>query len=141
MYEENFVRGSIKFLKKYKQLISFEGMERMRKITPTDIDGMIDYNGNSFVYFEFKTTGKTMDYGQKLAIEHIINSHQQAGNMACAVLIYHDCTENEIIMAKDKIIDSVFYNKHWTDWKPFDYTLLSFLDYWEKVCKDRNIQL
>jgi len=141
MYEENNIRGSIKYLKKYKQLISFEGMERMRKITPTDIDGLIDYNGNSFIYMEFKTDGKSIDYGQRLAIEHIINSHEQAGHKACALLIYHNCDADEIIMAKEKIIESVYQNNKWRDWKKANQNLIEFLDYWETWCLSKNVNL
>lgn len=53
MYDE-VGRGEIKFIDRYKQLISYEGLERHRKITPTDIDGVIDYNGNAFIFLEGK---------------------------------------------------------------------------------------
>ena len=55
MFQQDIIpRGSIKFPVRYKQLITYEGMERMQKLTPTNIAGLIDYNGNAFIFIECK---------------------------------------------------------------------------------------
>jgi len=64
-YVNNHIRGLIKYPSRYKQLISFEGLERHRKITPTDIDGLIDYAGNAFFYMECKLESKYFNEGIK----------------------------------------------------------------------------
>jgi hypothetical protein len=106
--EEN--RGAIKYIDRYKQLISYEGLQRHRRITPTDIDGMIDYNGNAFIILEGKLENKTMDYGQKLAIEHLINSLEKAGKRAFCILFRHDKPPNEIIPAAECRVDWIYGN-------------------------------
>lgn len=83
-------RGVIQNKKRGKQLNSFKDLIRMRNITPTDIDGLIDYNGNAFVYLEGKCKDKTMDTGQRLALEHLVKSHWKANNPAMALLFWHD---------------------------------------------------
>lgn len=134
-------RGSIKYLERYKQLISYEGMERRRKITPTDIDGFIDYSGRAFVYIEGKLEGKGMDYGQRLAFEHIINSHNKAGNLAIAILFAHNCEPDEIIIAKDKQVVGFYTGKGWVNIEDKIKTVLDVIIEWEKHCEKKGIIL
>jgi hypothetical protein len=48
--EPFFERGKIRNEKYAKQLNDFRGLLRRRGITPTDIDGLIDYNGKAFIF-------------------------------------------------------------------------------------------
>lgn len=124
-------RGKIKYPERYKQLISYEGMKRMRNITPTDIDGFIDYNGISFVYVEGKLEGKDVDYGQRKALENAVNSHTSAGHPSCAIIFRHNEAPENIIMAKDKTVSEIYYEKQWKPPKKNGITVLAFIELWE----------
>lgn len=56
-----------------RQLMSFEGLNTIRGIVPTDIDGFIDFNENLFIIFEGKVQGTPMKYGQKKSFEALCN--------------------------------------------------------------------
>lgn len=62
----------------------------MRNITPTDIDGLIDYNGHGFIYWEGKVKEKRIDEGQKRALENVVNSHWKSNHPAMALIFWHD---------------------------------------------------
>lgn len=130
MLVEDIDRGKIRFVDRYKQLISYEGMMRRRKITPTDIDGMIDYNGICFVYIEGKHRDAPMEYGQQKAIEHMVDSHVKAGHPSCAIVFRHDCDADTIIMAKDQYVDKIYYQYEWKD-PNYSVTVLGFIEKWE----------
>lgn len=84
-------RGVIHNKTRAKQLNSFKDLLRMRNITPTDIDGLIDYNGRAFIYLEGKFgKDKALDMGQRLALEHVVDSHWRANNPSMVLLFWHD---------------------------------------------------
>jgi hypothetical protein len=113
MYGEGVERGAIKDKRRYKQLISYEGMERRRHITPTDIDGLIDYAGNAFILLECKLEGKDIEAGQKRAIENVVNAFEESGRKACCLLFRHNSAPEELIIAKDCIVSDVYYEHKW----------------------------
>ena len=144
MYEANSIRGSIKFIDRYKQLISFEGLERHRHITPMDIDGFIDYAGNAFFYMECKLESKYietgLDMGQKYAIEHIIDAHIMANKMAAAIIFIHNSNPDEIIMARDMIVKEFYFDHKWRMAND-SCTVLDAIEWFEKHCKKLNIYI
>jgi hypothetical protein len=119
MFQQDIIpRGSIKFPERYKQLISYEGMERMRKITPTDIDGLIDYNGNAFIFIEGKHIEAEFPMGQRRAFENIINALTGNNKVACCLLFRHESNADELIIAKDCIVTERFYKGRWKTIEP-----------------------
>lgn len=84
-------RGVIRNIGRAKQLNDFSGLLRPRNITPTDIDGLIDYGGKAFVYIEGKVKGKNLseEKGQKMALENVILSHWTAQHPSALVLFEH----------------------------------------------------
>lgn len=137
-------RGKIKYLDRYKQLISYEGLERHRKITPTDIDGFIDYNGNAFFYIEGKEESRYkrggLDTGQKRAIQNLIKSNTMAGHAAAAVIFTHTCSVNEIINAKDMKIVEAYFDRKWHKLNG-SCTLSDAIDRFEKYCENKGIYI
>jgi len=133
MYGDDINRGEIKCLKRYKQLISYEGLIRHRKITPTDIDGVIDYAGNAFIFMECKLEGIEIEKGQKLAIENIINGLYEGGKKACCLLFRHNKVPEEIILAKDCIVSEIYYEGKWKYYNKNNvlYCVKAFEDKWK----------
>ena len=84
-------------LNNFKDLLRKSPVSKNMTITPTDIDGVWDYNGKYFVYIEGKLIGKATDPGQRFALQNIINSHWKAGNPAMALIYEHDIPVSEQI--------------------------------------------
>jgi len=64
-------RGVIRNRRRASQLVDFSGL-RYGKITPTDLDGLIEYKNTCFVLYEFKHESHPyMDIGQSLAITRL----------------------------------------------------------------------
>ena len=61
-------RGSINNRDRAKQLRDFSGLQ-FGSITPTDIDGLIEYQNKAYVFFELKYGEAEMPTGQRLAFE------------------------------------------------------------------------
>ena len=131
-------RGSIKYLDRYKQLISYEGMVRHRGITPTDIDGFIDYSGNVFLYLECKLLSKELDIGQRKALENVVKSHDASDKKGCAAIFKHNSKPDEIIMAKDQYVSEIYLlggdNYSWIQVFNEKITLLDFIERFENWC-------
>jgi len=140
MYEINEMMGEIRHEERIKQVISFAGIKRRRNIRPMDIDGLIDYNGRSFVYFEGKLIDREIDRGQKSALENAVNSHAKAGHHACAVIFRHNVPVNEIVVAAVHPVSDIYYLSKWRP-PAVPMNLLEFIEKWETQMEKLNVKL
>tara|TARA_R110000744_G_scaffold347282_3_gene452814 strand:- start:657 stop:1052 length:396 start_codon:yes stop_codon:yes gene_type:complete len=107
----------IKYHKRLKQLYDFEGMGK-GKISPTDIDAVLEF-GNKFLFlFEFKLEGKENDIGKKIALERIADSWNKKSNDSLAMVIY--CTHNipaeeTVYCNKDLTVVLTYFNSKYID--------------------------
>ena len=65
-------RGVIYNRQRAGQEIDFSGL-RYGKCTPTDIDGLIELGGKVFIFIEYKFGDAPMPFGQKLALERVVD--------------------------------------------------------------------
>ena len=106
-------RGSIQYRNRAKQIIDFSGI-RFNNITPTDIDGVIDYHDRAFVFLEMKLDGAEMPYGQQLCLERMVNAIQKSGRDACALLCRHDKRNpDEDVQAAETCVERVYWKGAW----------------------------
>jgi hypothetical protein len=71
-------RGAVTYKARAKQERDFTGL-RYENITPTDIDGLIEYQDKCYVFYEAKhENAPTMSVGQRLAFERLIDDLQKA---------------------------------------------------------------
>ena len=106
-------RGKIQNRDRAKQIIDFGGM-RYGNITPTDIDGYIDYHDSAFVFLEMKLEGADMPYGQRLALERLVNSATASGHDACAMLCIHNKQNpDEDVKAADTQVRAIYWKGAW----------------------------
>lgn len=54
--------------------MTFTGQNGSSTISPTDLDGMIEYHGKCFILFEFKYGDAGLTSGQRIAFERLIDS-------------------------------------------------------------------
>ena len=81
-------RGKIRNRECAGQLKDFSGL-RFGKITPTDIDGFVDFQNKAFVIFEIKHGNTPMPYGQKLGYERLCDACEKAGIKTLVIVAHH----------------------------------------------------
>ena len=150
MYDTS-VRGNIIHRERARQIISYSGLVRHRNITPTDIDGFIDYNGNAFIYMDAKLEGKGIEFGQKRAFENLVKSHAKAKHPTCAIIFRHNTLAEQDIIANECYVDDYYCNMDWEDmelspltWHSLlnkEITLLDFLNEVELYWSASNYKL
>lgn len=104
-------RGKIRNKEYAQQIVDFEGLQ-WGTITPTDIDGCIEYKDKAFIFFESKHRGKELEGGQKLAFERLIND---LGEKKPAILIFawHDNEPNTDIKIASCEVVRCYFQKKW----------------------------
>jgi hypothetical protein len=116
--QEHFERGVIRNRARAKQLRDFSGL-RFGKITPTDIDGFLEFNDTLFVYIEAKQMGASLPYGQKLALVRMCNAIDGTTNergqarVAAIVVVGHSTSADQDVDYARASVAGVYYKKSW----------------------------
>lgn len=111
-YKDNN-RGKIQFRERAKQIIDFSGL-RYGLITPTDIDGVIEYHDKAYIFLEFKLFDREMPDGQRLALERICDGLEKSGKECAVFLCIHNVSDcNKDISAANSIVRSVYWRGKW----------------------------
>ena len=115
-YQDN--RGIIQNRDRARQIINFAGL-RYGNITPTDVDGLIEYKNKAVIFLEFKLDGfDEMPYGQRLALERIANDIRAAGKECLVILCIHNVEDcNKDIDAKNSLVKELYWNGKWHEKK------------------------
>jgi hypothetical protein len=103
-------RGVITHRARAKQVIDFSGL-RFGNITPTDIDGLIEYHDKCFLLIELKHRNKCeLDRGQRLALERLCNSLNKPALLLHA--IHSEPVQNDI-EADACFVHKYFWKREW----------------------------
>ena len=106
-------RGKIYNTQRAKQLRDFSGL-RFGNITPTDIDGLIEYKNKAYVIIELKYRENELPPGQKLALERLADNLQKSGKTTLLILASHNQTNpNDEIDVANSTITSYRYKGKW----------------------------
>jgi len=103
-------RGVIQHRERAKQINDFSGL-RFGKITPTDIDGLIEYKNKLFIFIEAKYRDTELPFGQRLALERLCDS---ITDKPCIVFIvsHNEPVENDVDVSK-AMLTKYYYEKAW----------------------------
>ena len=82
-------RGAIGDRRRRQQIVNYEEL-RFGNITPTDMDGMIEYRGKGYVFMEFKLRAAPLKEGQRLCMERLVRDAWAAGKKAVALVLEHE---------------------------------------------------
>ncbi len=104
-----FERGKIRNAE-YAQILRDFSKLRWGAITPTDIDGFLDFGNRAFVFIEAKHKGAVLSGGQKLALERLVD--------ACAVpaillIAQHETKPGEVIEMSICLVLSYRLKRKW----------------------------
>lgn len=82
-------RGKIHHREQATRIKDYSGL-RYGKITPTDIDGFLDFNNNVFIFLEIKKGQSLPPYGQRLALERLCDACEKSGKSSLVLIASHD---------------------------------------------------
>lgn len=110
-------RGKIQNRERARQIIDFSGI-KYKNITPTDIDGFIEFQNKAYIFYEFKLKGVEIPRGQRVALELAVDDLILAGKQAVCFLCEHE-EINAIndINAAGAIVKRIYFNKKWINGK------------------------
>lgn len=138
--EQPTQRGNIKHKARAQQINSFSGLLRRRNITPTDIDGLIDYNGKAFIILEGKYGDAEIPKGQRMALENLANAMVDGNKQVTVIVFRHNINDvNEDVKVSEQSVTQVYFERKW-----FTITtknVLEVIDKFEKYCDDNNFIL
>ena len=124
------MRGEINYRDRARQILNFSGMLFDFKITPTDIDGCIEYRNKCFIFFEVKYKNDIgtapLPFGQVLALTRIIDSLNKPAVLFIASHTVGNCNKN--INAAGCIIERYYWHGEWYKFINGDTTLKTGCD-------------
>jgi len=104
-------RGVIRNHEYAAQIRDFSGL-RWGTITPTDIDGCIDWHNRLWVLLEFKHSGAELPFGQRLALERQCDDLQDC-KPTLLVVASHEAPPEQDIDAANAIVTEYRYKGEW----------------------------
>jgi len=117
-------RGEVHSRNRARQIRDYSGL-RYGNITPTDIDGLIEYHGKAYILIELKYQNATLSYGQKLALERLTDDLSKP---AICIIGSHDThNPDNDIDAANAIAVEYRYHKEWHIPKR-EYTVKGMID-------------
>jgi len=104
------IRGIIRNRDRKQQIIDFSGL-RYGLITPTDIDGVIEYKNSCFLFMEFKCSfGAKIPAGQRIALERLCDGLDRPAILIHAV---HDAQIGQDINARNSFVYRYYWKGKW----------------------------
>ena len=130
-------RGTIKNRYRANQVINFSGL-RINNITPTDLDGLIEWQNKCFILIELKYyVNPEIKTGQRLALERLSDSLNKPNIIFHAI---HYNRSDDDIDAEQAIISRFYHKGTW--FKPkreygLNEAIFGFLEKIENKCKSK----
>lgn len=118
MYSSYQNRGAYNHRNMGRQLLCFDNISHYGKATPTDIDGLIEYHDKQYVLLEIKRKGVQVLYGQRVALERMVNDFRKAGKEAIAVVAEHTVFDpSEDVDVAECLVREIYYSGERV-WRP-----------------------
>lgn len=105
------MRGEILNRDRARQLRDYTGL-RFGNITPTDIDGLIEYHGEAYVIIELKYNDADIPFGQMLALERLTDDLIKP--TICIIATHNTDVEQDIDVASCTVVKYRF-KKAWRE--------------------------
>ena len=105
-------RGAIRNRQRAKQLRDFTGL-RWGKITPTDVDGGVEFGDKLFVFMEAKSNGAAMPFGQCLFLQRTCDAIAETGREAIVLILEHGAGPEDDVDYASCLVTEYRYNGVW----------------------------
>ena len=110
-------RGSIINKDVARQLREYKGI-RYGNITPTDIDGFIEYHNNAYIFIELKLGNAVMSSGQRLAFERLTDDLEYRKPTLFIIASHNAYDPNEDIDAANAYVTEYRFKREWLKFSP-----------------------
>lgn len=95
-----------------KQLLCFDGLDFDSNISPMDLDGLIEYHDKKRVLIEAKLQNTPVPFGERLALERMVDDFGKAGKEALAIIADHKVFDpKEDVHVRECIVRELYYSK------------------------------
>jgi len=102
-------RGVIRNIARKQQINDFSRL-RFGNITPTDLDGVIEYKDRGYIFFEVKHGDTPLPFGQKLCMERLVRD-APSNKTAMAMVVEHEIADvNESIDVAECEVRELYSN-------------------------------
>ena len=108
------MRGEIQNRERAKQLRDFTGL-KWGNITPTDIDGFVEFRDKLHVYMEFKVSDTKLQEGQRKALERACDAATTPERQAVALILEHDTPPEQDIDCAACPVREYRYQREWRE--------------------------
>jgi hypothetical protein len=105
-------RGVIRNRQLATRVKDYSGL-RYGTITPTDIDGFMEFGDKLYVIIEGKTGAAALPYGQRLALERLCDVITSTGRPCLLVICEHDSGAEDV----DYAMCAVREYRLWGEWR------------------------
>lgn len=119
-------RGRIRNPERAAQLRDFSEL-RYGNITPTDVDGLLEFSDKLYVFLEFKLGSAAMDYGQRLCFQRICDALAIAEKIAIAIVAEHDTPIGQQIDCAQAKVRCYYQDGQWQAIQS-DLTVIDMID-------------
>lgn len=99
--------------KHMEQIKDFRGLEFIRGIGPTDIDGFFEIDGRVFVFFELKYKNAKMGTGQEKGFERLCDVLCENGRHSIFIIAKHDTEDGDIQVSRCEVVRYRVDGKWW----------------------------
>ncbi len=107
-------RGRIQNRARAAQIRDFTGI-RLGNITPTDIDGLIEYKDKLFILLELKYRDNELPAGQRLALERLVSALNKP---AILFIGRHIQVVGDDILTAEATVTEYYWEGEWRRCKP-----------------------
>lgn len=108
------MRGEIENRERAKQLRDYTGL-RWGNITPTDVDGLVEFDDKLFVFIEIKLNSTPLKKGQRVALARSCDAIAKTGRMAVVLIVEHNTPIGTDIDVAPCIVREFRMRKKWRE--------------------------
>lgn len=120
-------RGVIDNRERARQLRDFSGLQ-YGNITPTDIDGLIEYKDIAYIIIETKFGNAELPAGQRIALERICDDLQNYKH-TIVIISTHDHPVNEDIDLAKTMVKRYRWQRRWIDTTATNWNVKQLVDW------------
>lgn len=106
------MRGEIKNRDRARQLRDFTGL-KFGSITPTDVDGFVEFGDKLYVWMEAKLENESLPDGQRLALERSCDAVAETGRESIVLVLDHNTSPDEDIPFASCPVRAFWYQREW----------------------------
>lgn len=121
------MRGKIYNERRARQLKDYSGL-RYDKITPTDLDGIIEFSDRLFVLIDYKGQDAPLIGGQRKCFERIVDALESAGKVSVLVISDHYGYIGEAIDCANATVRSIYFRGKWQPFR-IEQSVKQVVDY------------